>query len=57
MPISVPPLAEQNRIVTEADRHFSIVDELETQVNVNLQRGERLRQTILLQAFQSEPST
>jgi type I restriction enzyme, S subunit len=56
-PIAAPPLAEQNRIVTEVDRHFSIVDELETQVNANFQRGERLRQTILQQAFQSEPST
>ena len=52
MPIPVPPLAEQNRIVTEADRHFSIAEELETQVNVNLQRVDRLRQTILLRAFQ-----
>ncbi len=57
MPIPFPPLVEQNRIVTEVDRHFSIVDELETQININLQRGERLRQTILQQAFQSEPST
>ena len=57
MPIPVPPLAEQNRIVTEADRHFSIVDELETQLNINLQRSERLRQTILQRAFRPDPST
>ena len=48
---------EQKRIAAEIERRLSIADELETQINADLQRGERLRQTILLQAFQSEPST
>jgi type I restriction enzyme, S subunit len=57
LPIPVPPIKEQKRIAAEIASRLSIADELETQINANLQRGERLRQTILQQAFQSEPST
>jgi type I restriction enzyme S subunit len=51
LPIPVPPADEMQRIATEIDRHTSIIDELEAQVEANLVRAERLRQSILKQAF------
>lgn len=48
---AMPPLAEQTRIVAEVERRLSVVEELETVVNTNLQRAVRLRQSVLSQAF------
>ena len=50
-PLPFPPLAEQHRIVTEVDRHLSILRETETQVEANLQRAEGLRQSVLASFF------
>ena len=47
----LPPLAEQRRVVAEVDRRFSLVREVEAQVDANLKRAERLRQSILSRAF------
>ena len=52
--LALPPLAEQHRIVAEIDRHLSLANEAEVQVNANLQRAERLRQSILSRAFSSQ---
>jgi type I restriction enzyme, S subunit len=49
-----PPLQEQQRIVAEVERRLSVVDELETQIEVNLKRAERLRQAILKRAFEGK---
>ncbi len=49
--VSLPPLAEQEQIVTEVERRLSVVAELETAVAANLTRAERLRQSILREAF------
>ena len=49
--VPLPPAREQQNIVTEIDRCFSLADEAEAQVNANLQRAERLRQTILQESF------
>jgi type I restriction enzyme S subunit len=49
--ISLPPEVEQHRIVAEVDRRLSLLRETEAQVDVNLQRAERLRQSILSRAF------
>jgi type I restriction enzyme S subunit len=52
--IAVPSLDEQQRIVAEAERRLSVVEELEAVVKANLQRGTRLRQSILQRAFNCE---
>jgi type I restriction enzyme S subunit len=50
----LPPLVEQHRIVAEVERRLSLANEAETQVNTNLRRAERLRQSILSRAFSGE---
>jgi type I restriction enzyme S subunit len=54
VPIPLPPLAEQTRIVAEVERRLSVVEELEATVSANLQRATRLRQSILQKAFTGE---
>ena len=54
LPIALPPLAEQTRVVAEVERRLSVVEELETVVTTNLQRATRLRQSILQKAFTGE---
>ena len=53
-PISLPPLAEQVRIVAEVERRLSVVEELEATVDANLQRATRLRQSMLQKAFEGK---
>ena len=49
--VPLPPLAEQRRIVAEVERRLSVVQQAEATVEVSLARAERLRQSILKQAF------
>lgn len=49
--IPTPPLAEQARIVAEVDRHLSVIREVESEVDTNLQRASALRQSTLHSAF------
>ncbi|MGA9163401.1 MAG: restriction endonuclease subunit S [Thiobacillus sp.] len=49
--IPLPPLVDQHRIVAEVDRRLSLLRETEAQVDVNLQRADRMRQAILARAF------
>lgn len=51
LPIPIPPLAEQARIVAEVDRHLSIIHGVEAEVDTNLQRAQALRQAILAKFF------
>ena len=51
MPLPLPPLAEQRRIVAEVERRLSVIHQAEAAVEVNLTRAKRLRQSILKQAF------
>ena len=51
MPIPLPPLAEQHRIVAEVERRLSVIQQAEIAVEASLTRAERLRQSILKQAF------
>lgn len=51
LPIPLPPLAEQQRIVEEVDRRSATIEASQTQVTTNAQRAARLRQSILASAF------
>ena len=53
LPIALPPLAEQTRIVAEVDRHLSIIREVEGEVDANLRRAQALRQSLLSRWFKS----
>jgi type I restriction enzyme S subunit len=44
-------LEEQRAIISEIDRRLSIIREMEHEVEVNLKRAERLRQSIFKKAF------
>ena len=49
--IPLPSLTEQEQIVSELERHLSVVDEVEVTIAAELKRAERLRQSILKHAF------
>ena len=53
-PIPLPPLLEQHRIVAEVERHLSVIQKAEAAVETGLKRAERLRQSILKQAFSGQ---
>ena len=50
----LPPLAEQHRIVVEVERRLSVIEQTEAAVEANIARAERLRQSILKQAFSGQ---
>ena len=52
--VPLPPLNEQAQIVLEIERHFSVISEVEEEVESNLSRADRLRQSILKQAFSGQ---
>lgn len=49
--VPLPPLAEQHQIVSEVERLLSIADAMERAIEQSLKQAERLRQSILRQAF------
>ena len=49
--LPLPPLAEQQAIVSEVGRRLSVADEVEKTVAAELKRAEQLRQSILKKAF------
>lgn len=49
--VPIPPLLEQDEVISEVERRLSVIDELEASVEANLTRADRLRQSILSQAF------
>lgn len=51
LPIPLPPFAEQGQTLDEIDSRLSVTEELEATIETSLKRVERLRQTILQQAF------
>ncbi len=51
IPLPLPSLEEQRRIVAEVERRLSVVQQAEATVEASLARAERLRQSILKQAF------
>ena len=54
MPLPLPPLAEQQRIVAEVERRLSVIQQAEATVTASLARADRLRQSILKQAFSGQ---
>jgi len=52
--IPLPPQAEQERIVNELDAQLSAIDVVEADIDLNLQKAEALRQSILKKAFAGE---
>ena len=52
--IPFPPLSEQQRIVSEVERRFSVLDKLEQTITDNITRANQLKQSILHQAFSGQ---
>jgi type I restriction enzyme S subunit len=52
--LSLPPQDEQKKIIDEIEYLYSVIDQLEKTVDVNLKRAEKLRQSILKQAFEGK---
>ena len=51
LPVPVPPVSEQERILSEIDMMMSVAVETEKGMQVNLKRCDRLRQSVLGWAF------
>jgi type I restriction enzyme S subunit len=52
--VRLPPLAEQHRIIAEAERRLSVIDELEEFVDAKVKHADRLRRAIFKYAFQGK---
>ena len=52
IPIPLPPLEEQRRIVAEVERRLSVARQVENSVEEALVRASRLRQAVLRSAFE-----
>ena len=51
LPFPLPPLSEQQAIVSEVESRLSVADEVEKTITAELKRAEQLRQSILKKAF------
>jgi type I restriction enzyme S subunit len=49
--VPLPPFDEQRQIVAEVERRLSVINELESTVEANLARAQRLKQSILEASF------
>jgi type I restriction enzyme S subunit len=54
IPISLPPIKEQHKIVQEIERRLSVADKMEESIAQSLLQAEALRQSILKKAFSGE---
>ena len=52
--VPLPPQAEQERVVADVERRLSVVVANEKAIAADLARAERLRQSILQQAFNGQ---
>ena len=51
IPFPLPTIPEQQQIVAEIEKRFLVADEMEKAVNDSLLQAEKLKQSILKQAF------
>ncbi len=51
---ALPPLAEQHQIVAEVEARTTTIDHLEAELDLQIIRSNRLRQSTLAAAFQGE---
>lgn len=54
IPIALPPLNEQKRIVTKVDELMRLCNELEEQISQSKEESERLMQAVLQEAFEGK---
>lgn len=54
IPVVVAPLGEQQQIVTEVEQRLSVISAAEQQIERDLLRANRLRQSILKRAFEGK---
>lgn len=54
IPIPIPKIEEQNKIVEELESRLSVADKMEESIAQSLQQAEALRQSILKKAFSGE---
>ena len=54
IPLYLPTLPEQQRIVTEIEKRFAVADELEKAVNEGLEKADKLKQSIFKKAFEGK---
>lgn len=52
MPIDLPPLSEQRRLVGRIEQATAAANEIETTLDAELLRSTRLRQAVLKRAFE-----
>ncbi len=53
-PVALAPAEEQQEIINELERLFLVINELESQLEINMKHSDRLRQFILRRAFQGK---
>ena len=53
-PVPIPPIAEQDIVMSTIEERLSVVDFIESQLEANLKRAARLRQSILKRAFEGK---
>ncbi len=51
LPVPLPPLAEQHQIVAEVEARTTAIDHLEAELDRQITRANRLRQSTLASAF------
>ena len=54
LPLLLPSVVDQHRIVDEVERRFSLIRGVEMQTDANLKRAERMRQAILSSVFSAK---
>lgn len=54
MPVALPTTAEQQHLIDEVARQYSVIESLDSSIDHSLKRAERLRQAILKRAFAGE---